>query len=261
MHIKKKIKITIVTVVLNAQDTIVKTIKSVIQQNFKDFEYIIIDGNSSDFTKNRIYQFRKNIAKIIIQKDKGIYNAMNLAVKHSSGEWIFFLNSGDKLYNDKVLSNIFNKIYFQKIIYGNVIKSYKNFSIIWNGKDFNENIFTMPFSHQSSFVRMELFRKNLFNTKYRIISDFIFFYICFLKNLKFRKVNKNITIVSTDGISNKKRLSSIRESIQFFFNIKKYYVVINLFMFFIYQVCVSFFKIILHKKMIDLFIKKNNFIL
>jgi glycosyltransferase involved in cell wall biosynthesis len=261
MHIKKKIKITIVTVVLNAQDTIVETIKSVIRQNFKDFEYIVVDGNSSDFTKNCIYQFRKNIAKIIIQKDKGIYNAMNLAVKHSSGEWIFFLNSGDKFYNDKVLSNIFNKIYFQKIIYGNVIKSYKNFSIIWNGKDFNKNTFAMPFSHQSTFVKTELLRKNLFSIEYKIISDFIFFYRCLSKNLKFKKVNKNISIVSTVGISNKKRLSSIIESIQFFFNIKKYYVVINLFIFFIYQVCVSFFKIIIHKKMIDSFIKKNNFIL
>jgi glycosyltransferase involved in cell wall biosynthesis len=218
MCIKKKIKITIVTVVLNAQDTIVETIKSVIQQNFKDFEYIIVDGNSSDLTKNHIYHYRKNIAKIIIQKDKGIYNAMNLAVKHSSGEWIFFLNSGDKFYNDQVLSNIFNKIYFQKIIYGNVIKSYKNFSIIWKGKDFNKNTFVMPFSHQSSFVRTELLRKNLFSIKYKIISDFIFFYRCFLKKFKFRKVNKNITIVSTDGTSNKKRLSSIRESIKFFFN-------------------------------------------
>ena len=67
----EKKKITIVTVVLNAQDTIIKTIQSVIKQNFKDYEYIIIEGNSSDLTRSRIYKFKKSISKIIQQKKMG----------------------------------------------------------------------------------------------------------------------------------------------------------------------------------------------
>ena len=90
MLTKKKVKITIVTVVLNDQNNIVKTIQSVINQNFKDYEYIVVDGKSSDFTRQRIYRFRKYIDKILVKKDGGIYEAMNLAIKHSQGEWIFF---------------------------------------------------------------------------------------------------------------------------------------------------------------------------
>lgn len=257
----EKKKITIVTVVLNAQDTIIQTIQSVIKQNFKDYEYIIIEGNSSDLTRSRIYKFKKSISKIIQQKKNGIYSAMNLAIKHSKGEWIFFLNSGDMFYNNYVLSNVFNKIYNEKIIYANVLKSYRYFKINWSGKNFNKNTLTMPFSHQSAFVRTDLLRKNLFNIKYTIISDFIFFYYCFLKNLKFRKINNYISIISTDGISNNKRIFSIIESIKFFFNIKKLYICLKLLLLLINQSCILFLKKILYKKNFNKLLKiKNRFI-
>ena len=261
MLIKKKVKISIVTVVLNDQNKIVKTIQSVINQNYKDYEYIIVDGKSSDFTRQRIYQFRKYIDKIFVKKDSGIYEAMNLAIKHSQGEWIFFLNSGDRFYNRNALNFFSNKIFSSKIIYGNVIKSYKNFNIVWNGKNFNKETYIMPFSHQSAFVRTALLQKNFFKINFKIISDFVFFYDCFVKKIRFQKINKNISIVSTEGISNKSRIKSLLESIRYFFYIKKYFIIINLFLSIFYQILIYFFKIIIHIKIINKVIKlkKNLF--
>ena len=230
MLTKKKVKITIVTVVLNDQNNIVKTIQSVINQNFKDYEYIVVDGKSSDFTRQRIYRFRKYIDKILVKKDGGIYEAMNLAIKHSQGEWIFFLNSGDQFFNSNVLNFFSYNIFSSKIIYGNVIKSYKKFNIVWNGKNFCRESSTMPFSHQSVFVRTKLMKKNFFKINFKIISDFIFFYDCFVKKIQFQKINRNITIVSTEGISNKNRIKSLLESIRYFYNIKRYYIIIKLFL-------------------------------
>ena len=261
MLIKKKVNITIVTVVLNDQNKIVKTIQSVINQNYKDYEYIIVDGKSSDFTRQRINQFRKYIDKIFVKKDESIYEAMNLAIKHSQGEWIFFLNSGDWFCNRNVLNFFSDKIFSSKIIYGNVIKSYKNFNIVWNGKNFNKDSFIMPFSHQSAFVRTALLQKNFFKINFKIISDFIFFYDCFLKKIRFQKINKNISVVSTEGISNKNRIKSLLESIRYFFYIKRYFITINLFLSLFYQILIYFSKKIIHIVIINKIIRlKNKFI-
>ena len=261
MLIKKKVNITIVTVVLNDQNKIVKTIQSVINQNYKDYEYIIVDGKSSDFTRQRINQFRKYIDKIFVKKDESIYEAMNLAIKHSQGEWIFFLNSGDWFCNRNVLNFFSDKIFSSKIIYGNVIKSYKNFNIVWNVKNFNKDSFIMPFSHQSAFVRTALLQKNFFKINFKIISDFIFFYDCFLKKIRFQKINKNISVVSTEGISNKNRIKSLLESIRYFFYIKRYFITINLFLSLFYQILIYFSKKIIHIVIINKIIRlKNKFI-
>ena len=261
MLIKKKVNITIVTVVLNDQNKIVKTIQSVVNQNYKDYEYIIVDGKSSDFTRQRINQFRKYIDKIFVKKDESIYEAMNLAIKHSQGEWIFFLNSGDWFCNRNVLNFFSDKIFSSKIIYGNVIKSYKNFNIVWNGKNFNKDSFIMPFSHQSAFVRTALLQKNFFKINFKIISDFVFFYDCFLKKIRFQKINKNISVVSTEGISNKNRIKSLLESIRYFFYIKRYFITINLFLSLFYQILIYFSKKIIHIVIINKIIRlKNKFI-
>lgn len=79
-------------------------------QTFKDKEIIIIDGFSTDGTINKINELKKNFSKVIIEKDKGIYDAMNKGLRLSEGEWILFLNSGDILFNSSTLENIFKKL-------------------------------------------------------------------------------------------------------------------------------------------------------
>jgi glycosyltransferase involved in cell wall biosynthesis len=88
---------TVVTVVYNAVDTIEKTILSVLQLMNEDVEYIVVDGNSNDGTLDVLEKYKQDISTLIIESDKGIYDAMNKAVGYSSGKWIININAGDLL--------------------------------------------------------------------------------------------------------------------------------------------------------------------
>ena len=92
---KKKILFSIITVVLNNKSKIEKCIKSVLNQNIKNFEHIIIDGGSTDGTHKILKKYKKKVKKIIIKKDKNMWEAMNTGIKNSSGDIICILNSDD----------------------------------------------------------------------------------------------------------------------------------------------------------------------
>ena len=146
----KKCKITIIVVSLNTKLFFLKTIKSIISQSYKNKEIIVVDGKSTDGTIEIIINMKKNFSKIILEKDKGIYDAMNKGSHLATGEWIMFLNSGDTFYNNQVLVNIFkNPIMNKDIIYGDTLVKKKNIkylvpsSIFWKAtsimKSFTQN--------------------------------------------------------------------------------------------------------------------------
>src|SRR3989338_780018 len=99
-------KVTIITVCKNAQDTIEETIKSVASQDYKDIEYLIIDGKSTDETLKIINKYKNKIDNIISEPDKGIYYAMNKGIKRSTGDLVYFLNSGDLFFDKNTVLNV-----------------------------------------------------------------------------------------------------------------------------------------------------------
>jgi len=172
-QIKKKI--TIITVVKNAQYTLENCIKSVLAQNYNNLEYIIIDGNSSDGTKEILNKYKNNISKIITEKDDGIWDAMNKGIKIASGEIIGFLNSDD-FYFDNTLEMV-NK-YFSKneidFLFGSVQKyklmhGYSPWKIHWS--------FGFYTSHSVGFfiIKKKHLEVGLYNKKY-LSADLDFFY-------------------------------------------------------------------------------------
>ena len=102
--------ISIIVVVRNEVITIAKTLKNIIDQDFKDFELIVIDGASTDGTIDIIQSFNEDINIFISEKDKNLYEAMNKGVDLASSEWVLFMNSNDFFYDKNTLAYLNNKI-------------------------------------------------------------------------------------------------------------------------------------------------------
>jgi glycosyltransferase involved in cell wall biosynthesis len=103
-------KISIITVTYNAASVLEATIQSVISQTFANYEYIIIDGGSTDGTLDIIQQYEKHIHYWISEPDKGLYDAMNKGLKAARGEYVWFMNAGDEIYHHSILDQLFGKV-------------------------------------------------------------------------------------------------------------------------------------------------------
>lgn len=167
-------KISIITVVYNGERHLEQTIRSVIRQTYKDFEYIIIDGGSKDNTLSIIKKYAKHIDSWISEPDKGIYDAMNKGIGKAKGDFLYFLNSDDYLHDKEVLKVVANHFredidcVFGDFIY--VYPTHKEYRPQKKGlKRLRQGI---PILHQSLFMRKALIKKaGCFDTKYRIAAD------------------------------------------------------------------------------------------
>ncbi|MFC5285208.1 glycosyltransferase family 2 protein [Pedobacter alpinus] len=221
--------ISIITVVFNGEHLIEKTIQSVLNQKFNNFEYIVIDGASTDSTKKIIYNYEARINKIISEPDLGIYDAMNKGIKLANGCFIFFLNSGDIIFNETFYEIFLNKENLQyDVIYGDIIRSTVNQLIV--SKDISFINYGMPFCHQAVLVKAELCKTYLFNTQYKIAADYNFFLSLFLLKFKFQRINVAFGEIDTSGISNtayftttKEYLNIIRRNYNGIKSVKKIY--------------------------------------
>jgi glycosyltransferase involved in cell wall biosynthesis len=200
------IRISIVTVVYNGVKTIERTIKSVLEkQSYENIEYIIIDGGSTDGTIDIIKKYEDRLAYWHSKKDKGIYDAMNIGISKTSGEYIILVNADDWLETDivkKVVEVIKVNSYID-ILHGNVNyikennpKVYKpklNFSrFLWHG---------MAYYHPTFFVNKRVYEDIKFDTNYRLLSDYKFTMECIKKGLKFYYLDTVISNYSADGAS------------------------------------------------------------
>jgi glycosyltransferase involved in cell wall biosynthesis len=181
-------KLSIITINKNNVLGLEKTIQSVIGQTYKDFEYIVIDGNSNDGSVDIIKQYADKITYWVSEPDKGIYNAMNKGILQTSGEYCLFLNSGDWLVNDNILSKVFSENLQEDIIYGNIYlideneaKTACNFPDKWTFRTFLRT--TIP--HPAAFIKKQLFSDiSLYDETLNIISDWVFFVIAVVINNK-----------------------------------------------------------------------------
>jgi glycosyltransferase involved in cell wall biosynthesis len=210
-----KLKLSIVVVSLNTKNQFLKTIKSINSQKYKNYEIIVVDGNSTDGTLEVIKKMKKNFSQIVIEKDKGIYDAMNKGVQLASGNWIAFLNSGDIFYNSRVLLNIFKLPIAKKdIVYGDTLIKNKDLNYFAYSTIFSKKAIVMPFCHQSAIVKADIVKRNKFSLKYKYSSDFDFFLRCFLRKKIFYNVNFTIATVLAKGVSDNNRQKVYSENIQ-----------------------------------------------
>jgi glycosyltransferase involved in cell wall biosynthesis len=214
-------KLSIITINFNDAEGLQRTLQSVIKQSYTDFEYIVIDGGSSDESKNLIEKHSDKISYWVSEPDKGIYNAMNKGIAQATGEYLLFLNSGDTLLNSTTLEeniefiNDFDVIYFNTYLKGEdteFVKVYSSdLSIDYLIND------TIP--HQGTFIKRSLFGKvGLYDETLKINSDWKFFLLALIRyNCTYKKIEKTLSVFYLGGISskaeNQKLLISERKSI------------------------------------------------
>jgi glycosyltransferase involved in cell wall biosynthesis len=195
--------ISIITVVRNGASTIERTILSVINQDYIDFEYIVIDGVSTDGTLSILEKYSNRINKIISEPDAGIYDAMNKGIILAKGDWVYFLGCDDVFYNKSTLSNIFSTTKYEDIdvIYGNVQFLHSN--KIYDGEFDEEKMCDMSICQQAIFYRRDLFQKyGYFDAEYKTAADHVFNIKIYCVNIKrFLYVDEIISTYNELGAS------------------------------------------------------------
>ena len=206
-------KVSIITVCYNSEKYIKTAIDSVLNQDYKNIEYIIVDGDSSDNTKDIIKSYGNKISKFISEPDKGIYDAMNKGIKLATGDVIGTLNSDDLYVDNKVVSKIvseFNKSDAQ-ILYGNLfyVKKDNTNSIVrnWKTGKYRPDSFKKGWhpAHPTFFVKNDVYKKfGFFNLNYHLAADFELM-LRFLEKHKIKSIYLNETIVKMrlGGATNK----------------------------------------------------------
>lgn len=193
---------TIITINYNNKEGLRKTIESVVNQSYQDFEYIVIDGGSTDGSREVIEEYAEHIDYWVSEPDMGIYNAMNKGIRVAHGDYLNFMNSGDYFYDENVLSNTLPHL---------------NADIV-TGKSINEDFSARPFhvsanptmiqfykntvDHQASFIAKELFESSLYDENYKIVSDWKFYIekIIF-QNCSFSLIPVTVAIFQNGGVS------------------------------------------------------------
>ena len=200
--------ISVVVVSLNTKDDFIKTINSILSQT-KKVEIIVVDGESEDGTIEEIKKISKYLNKIIVEKDEGIYFAMNKGISMASSEWIYFLNSGDIFFDNTTVENIMNTLMQNReadVVIGNSLVKKKYYLVKSPRTKMNNNTVNSCFSHQSTFVKKDLLKQYAFDTKYKFASDFDFYLKLFKLNKKFHYVDQFISINKFGGISDINRI-------------------------------------------------------
>jgi glycosyltransferase involved in cell wall biosynthesis len=201
-------KLSIITINYNNLEGLKRTVESVVNQTWQEFEYIIIDGGSTDGSKEIIADYQKRITYWVSEKDNGIYHAMNKGINKSTGDFLIFMNSGDVFYNDTIIDVLVSELKnTDAIVYGD--------AVLRNGKKNTERIQTHPeklnFSYfykqticqQACFIKRSLFDTIFyFNENYKITSDWEFLiYAIYIEKVQTRKIDVLISIYDTSGIS------------------------------------------------------------
>lgn len=200
-------KLSIITINYNDLAGLKNTVDSVINQSWKEYEHIIIDGGSTDGSNEYIKNNTQYFSYSVSEPDKGIYNAMNKGIAKANGEYLLMLNAGDVLHNNEVLSKVFDKTnYTQDIIYGDVDRESK-------GVVFTESIFpdklTFGFlrngmiSHQAAFFKRKLHDiVGLYEETLKYGADWHFIILSVCKyNASYIHLNFKMAICSADGLT------------------------------------------------------------
>lgn len=199
-------KITVVTICLNAEETIELTMQSVLGQTFREIEYLIIDGKSSDGTLDIVNSYMDDgRIRLLSEKDSGLYNAMNKAIDLNTGDYIIFMNSGDMFCDNRVLEDMVPYLQLD-LVYGNVIRKTRSGDRLekYHGKYKLMHLLLMGrmMSHQALFTKSDIMKQYKFNEEFKICADYDFIVRAKKKGCSIEYIDRTICIMDNiEGIS------------------------------------------------------------
>ncbi len=221
-------KISIITIVYNDKVGLEKTINSVLNQDFNDFEFIVIDGLSTDGSSDVANQYIEHITKYVREKDHGIADAFNKGLKLCDGEWVYFLNAGDYFAENGILTKIYNSFLSSSeysIVSGRVkIVDVDQVPLGYNHPNgkvsiddlMNRNVI----AHQATFVKLEVFNKIGNFKPYKIHMDYDFWIRALRFEIKFELIEEIVACFTRNGVSSfrKNYLIASKEQLEILLN-------------------------------------------
>ena len=203
----KFMRLSIITINYNNKDGLQKTIESIVTQSFNDFEWIVIDGGSTDGSRELIERYADHMAYWVSEPDKGVYNAMNKGIMVAKGEYINFMNSGDYLASPTILEEVFTTPRTADVLYGYMMRGsldgeVNNLSMMKPNLSWID-LYGDGLPHQSTFIKRSLFDKfGLYDESLKAVSDWKFF----VKAIVYHKTTSEfvplkISIYEEGGIS------------------------------------------------------------
>ena len=205
-------KLSVITINYNNSDGLRKTIESVINQTYKDFEYILVDGGSTDGSVDVIKEYADKIDYWVSEPDKGIYNAMNKGIDVAKGEYCIFMNSGDTFCNTETVKTVFEIGADKDIICGNTMMPNRQvppMEITFN------TMYSGTICHQCAFIRTNLMRKYKYDESLKIVADRKFFLQALIyDNCSYSAIDVDVVNYDINGLSSNNRAFSDYEYAQ-----------------------------------------------
>ncbi len=211
---------SIVTVVYNDAEGLLCTGESLSTQNFDGFEWIIVDGGSTDGTLDVIKQYEMQSLKWLSEKDNGIYDAMNKGISMCTGEFVVFLNAGDVFESNNTLSNVIDNIQQNcsrpDVLFCGANLSFKNRKIIYRSTKRIENYIWhgLPANHQATFFKRSLLSSKSYSDKYILVGDYFLVADLFNKGVNCQYLDESVVRFSIGGFSHQNPLLALKEAYQ-----------------------------------------------
>jgi glycosyltransferase involved in cell wall biosynthesis len=206
-------KLSIITINRNYASGLQKTIQSVLSQSFLDYEYIVIDGASTDESAALLRKYREKFVYCVSELDNGVYDAMNKGILVATGEYCLFLNSGDYLENPNSLKELFLYHFSEDIVYGDTFVKRKDGVIRQEKAPAILSIATPALNHQSCLIKTICLKNNgCYRTDFKILSDFFFWKkMLFLENASYKHIPFAFSVFEFGGISSNPKYCEIRD--------------------------------------------------
>lgn len=199
-----KQKVSIITITYNNLDGLKKTRESIISQTYGDYEWIVIDGGSTDGTKEFLQEHADEMSYWCSEKDKGVYNAQNKGTSQASGDYCIYMNAGDTFYDKEVLEKVFSEIHEEDILYGDWAQVFpdgkKRYIEPSDSVDY-AFFFVDNICHQAMFIKTSLLKESPYDESYRLYADWAKWTEFAYKGKTFKYIHQRICYFMMDGMS------------------------------------------------------------